>query len=148
MKDTRAPEDGAIETHRGVVYPWQIDQIGHMNVQFYTARFDEATWHLCATLGITPGFLRENRRGMAAVDQHTKYKRELHSGALIRICSEVLDIREKTLRIMHRMYDVESGAEAASSELLAVFIDSEARRSVPFPAEIAGRARRAIRPRG
>ena len=33
-----------IETQRGVVYPWVIDHVGHMNVQFYTARFDEASW--------------------------------------------------------------------------------------------------------
>ena len=25
----------ALETYRGVVYPWQLDHIGHMNVQFY-----------------------------------------------------------------------------------------------------------------
>ncbi len=31
-----------IETYRGVVYPWQMDQMDHMNVQFYTARFDQA----------------------------------------------------------------------------------------------------------
>ena len=31
------------ETFRGVVYPWHLDHMGHMNVQFYTARFDEAT---------------------------------------------------------------------------------------------------------
>ena len=36
----------AIETYRGVVYPWQMDHMGHMNVRFYSARFDEATWRL------------------------------------------------------------------------------------------------------
>lgn len=32
-----------IKSCRGFVYPWQMDHVGHMNVQFYTARFDEAT---------------------------------------------------------------------------------------------------------
>lgn len=72
---------GVLETHRGVVYPWQIDQIGHMNVQFYTARFDEATWHFLAAIGITPAYLKGNGRGMGAVDQHTRYKQELHAQA-------------------------------------------------------------------
>jgi acyl-CoA thioester hydrolase len=136
-----------METCRGVVYPWQMDQIGHMNVQFYTARFDEATWHLFAWLGITPTFLKENRRGMAAVDQHTQYKRELQSGALIRITSEVLEIREKSVRFRHCMYNVETGEEAASSELVAVYIDTGARRSVALPTEIVQRARQKISPR-
>ena len=83
MKRTPA----ALETYRGVVYPWHIDQIGHMNVQFYTARFDEATWHFLAAIGITPAYLKANARGMAAVDQHTRYKQELHAGALIRVTS-------------------------------------------------------------
>jgi hypothetical protein len=55
----------AIETYRGVVYPWQMDHMDHMNVQFYTARFDEATWHLFAALGMSTSYFKENRRGMA-----------------------------------------------------------------------------------
>ncbi|MBI5909808.1 MAG: acyl-CoA thioesterase [Betaproteobacteria bacterium] len=99
-----------IETYRGVVYPWQIDHMDHMNVQFYTACFDAATWHLFAALGMTPGYLKQNRRGMAAVEQRTLYKRELHAGALIRITSELLEMKPKTMRFMHRMYDERRGS--------------------------------------
>ena len=42
----------AIETYRGFVYPSAIDHIGHMTVQSYTARFDEATWQFLAQLGL------------------------------------------------------------------------------------------------
>jgi len=137
MKQT--PE--ALETYRGVVYPWHIDQIGHMNVQFYTARFDEATWHFFAAIGITPGYLKANGRGMAAVDQHTRYKRELYSGALIRITSELLEIKSKTIRFRHHMYDAETGEEVAVTDLVGVHMDTAARRSVPLPADIIERAR-------
>ena len=130
----------ALETYRGVVYPWQLDHIGHMNVQFYTARFDEATWHFFASIGITPTYLKTNGRGMAAVDQHTRYLRELHAGALIRITSELLEMRPKTGRFKHRMYDAETGEEVAVTELVGAHIDSEARRAVPFPPEILERA--------
>ena len=43
-----------IETYRGVVYPIHLDHMGHMNVQWYTSKFDEATWHLCSALGMSP----------------------------------------------------------------------------------------------
>lgn len=43
-----------IPTYRGFAYPWQVDHVGHMNVQFYTARFDEASWQFLAALGLTP----------------------------------------------------------------------------------------------
>ena len=51
---------GALETYRGVVYPWHIDQIGQMNVQFYTARFDEATWHTATrrSVPLSPDILK------------------------------------------------------------------------------------------
>lgn len=128
-----------IETYRGVVYPWQMDHMDHMNVQFYTARFDEATWHLFAALGMTTGYFKANRRGMAALEQHTLYKRELHAGALIRISSELLEMKPKTIRFLHRLYDTENGLEAATSELVGAHIDTEARKAVPFPQDIVQR---------
>ena len=36
----------SVETYRGFVYPWVIDHVGHMNVQSFTAKFDEANWNL------------------------------------------------------------------------------------------------------
>jgi acyl-CoA thioester hydrolase len=128
-----------IETYRGVVYPWQMDHMDHMNVQFYAARFDEATWHLFAALGMTTSYFKANRRGMAALEQRTLYKRELHAGALIRITSELLEMKPKTIRFLHRMYDTESGEEVATTELVGAHIDTDARKAVPFAEEIVKR---------
>lgn len=129
----------AFETYRGVVYPWQLDHMNHMNVQFYTARFDEATWHLFAALGMNTDYFKANRRGMAALEQRTLYKKELHAGALIRISSELLEMKPKTIRFLHRMYETGSGEEVATSELVGAHIDTDARKSVPFPAEVVKR---------
>ncbi len=128
-----------IETYRGVVYPWQMDHMDHMNVQFYTARFDEATWHLFAALGMTTSYFKTNRRGMAALEQHTLYKRELHAGALIRISSELLEMKPKTIRFVHRMYDTERTEEVATSEFVGAHIDTDARKAVPFPDDVVDR---------
>ena len=67
-------------TYRGTVYPWQCDHIGHMNVMWYVGKFDEATWNLFAEVGMTPTYLRNEGRGMAAVQQNITYKRELLAG--------------------------------------------------------------------
>ena len=128
-----------IETYRGVVYPWQMDHMDHMNVQFYTARFDEATWHLFAALGLTTNYFKANRRGMAALEQRTLYKRELHAGALIRISSELLEMKPKTIRFLHRMHDTESEEEVATTELVGAHIDTGARKAVAFPDDIVTR---------
>ena len=65
------PTYKTLETYRGVAYPWSIDQMGHMNVASYTARFDEETWHFLAHLGLTPSFLKANNRGAVGCGSRT-----------------------------------------------------------------------------
>lgn len=132
---------GLIETYRGAVYPWHCDHMGHMNVMWYVGKFDEGTWNLIAGLGLTAAWLRDNHRGMAAVDQRIAYQRELRAGETVVIRSGVLEVRPKVLRFAHRMFNAETGELAAVTQLVGAFIDTEARRALPFPAEIADKAR-------
>src|SRR3954471_15665385 len=97
-----------IETYRGVVYPWSIDHVGHMNVQSYAARFDEASWQFLGKLGLTPSFMKKNERAAVAAEQRVHYLRELTAGSLLHITSTLLEIGEKSIRVIHRMYDSEN----------------------------------------
>jgi acyl-CoA thioester hydrolase len=56
--------------YRGTVYPWQCDQVGHMNIMWSVGKFGEAAWNLLARLGLTPSYLRQPGRVMAAVQQN------------------------------------------------------------------------------
>jgi acyl-CoA thioester hydrolase len=100
----------------------------------FVASVEEADF--LAAIGITPAYLKANARGMAAVDQHTRYKEELHAGALIRVTSELLEIKPKTVRFRHRMYNAETGVEVAVLDMVGVHLDTTTRRSVPLPADI------------
>jgi acyl-CoA thioester hydrolase len=116
--------------------------MGHMNVMWCTARFDEATWHLFHAIGITPSYMRENLRGMVGVQQDTTYKQELFAGDLITIRSRVLEVREKVIRFYHEMRNEETQAVAATTTLTAVHLNRKTRKSCPFPKEILERGRR------
>lgn len=131
-------------TYRGTVYPWECDHMGHMNVRFYVAKFDEATWQLFALLGITPSYMREQNRGMAAVEQNITYQRELRPGDIITIRSGFLEIREKVFRLLHEMRNEETGEIAATTVLTGVHMDTLERRACPFPGEIIERGRRMV----
>ena len=122
-----------VETYRGVVYPNQLDHMGHMNVQWYTSKFDEATWHFFSMLGLTNSYIRENECGMAALEQKTEYKAEVMPGDLLVVKSEVLEVANKTIRFKHYMYDTEQDTLAATSELLAVHLDRSERRGIVLP---------------
>ncbi len=131
-------------TYRGTVYPWECDHMGHMNVRFYVAKFDEATWQLFARLGVTPTYMREQQRGMAAVEQNITYKRELRPGDIITIRSGFLEMREKVFRLVHEMRNDETGEIAATTVLTGVHMDTLERRACPFPEEIVERGRRML----
>ncbi len=130
-----------IQTYRGTVYPWQCDHVGHMNVMWYVGKFDEATWNLFAEAGITPTYLRADARGMAAVQQNITYKRELYAGDVVLIRSAVLEAREKVVRFQHEMINLENSEVAALTEITAVHMDTERRKSCPFPAAVLQRLR-------
>ena len=125
-----------IETYRGVVYPDQIDHMGHMNVRWYTAKFDEATWHLFSAVGITNRYIQDNQKGVAALEQHTKYKAEVVAGDLLVIKSKILEVTDKTLRFFHVMYNAETEKEVATSEFLGIHLDRLKRKSCVFPQNI------------
>ena len=131
-------------TYRGIVYPWQCDHIGHLNVMWYAGKFDEATWHLLATIGITPSYLRQQQRGMAAVQQHINYKRELRAGDIVTIRSGILEVKDKVIRFFHEMHNEETGEIAAVTILTGIHMNTQARVSCPFPEEILARGREMI----
>lgn len=128
-------------TYRGVVYPWHCDHVGHMNVMWYTGKFDEASWHLFAHIGITPSYLRLNDRGMVAVRQVIEYKLELVAGDLVFVRSRMLAVGRSSLRFESEMVNAETREVAAVSELTGVHLDRTARTSRDLPLEIADRAR-------
>jgi len=130
-----------INTYRGTVYPWHCDHLGHMNVMHYVGKFDEATWQLFNEVGLTPSYLRDNNRGVAAVEQKISYQRELLPGDVIAIYSGVLEIKEKVIRYYHEIRNLETGEVAAKTSLTAVHIDTQSRRASPFPDKIIRQAK-------
>jgi acyl-CoA thioester hydrolase len=131
-------------TYKGCVYPWQCDQIGHMNIMWYVGKFDEANWNFFARIGLTPSYLRESGRGMAAVQQNISYKRELLAGDIVEISSTLLEVRDKSIRFVHEMRNAETGEISAICEITGVHMDRQARKSAPFAAAIREAALRRL----
>jgi len=123
-------------TYKGTVYPWHCDEMGHMNVMWYVGKFDEATWQLFAAVGLTAAWLRTNDRGMAAVEQHLRYLRELMPGDVVSVRTRVLAVTDKSLRFEHAMRHDVSGDAVATCELTALHLDTVARKAVAFSAGV------------
>jgi acyl-CoA thioester hydrolase len=117
-----------------------------MNVMWYVGKFDEATWRLFGTLGLTGTYLHETGSGLAAVQQNLTYKKELLAGSMVDVVSRVISIREKVIVFVHEMREAESGEIAAICEVTAVYMDRRVRKAVPFPDRIVETVRSMVEP--
>ncbi|MDP6567818.1 MAG: thioesterase family protein [Alphaproteobacteria bacterium] len=123
-----------METYRGAVLGGEYDAESHMNTAIYVSRFDQATWFLLSSVGITPALMRQRGRRIAMVRQAAQYLRELRGGQLLTVESGFVAVGRKHLRFQHRMFDVESRALVASSDCTAVQASLKTGRSVVMPA--------------
>ena len=137
-----------IVTYRGTVYPWHCDHMGHMNVMWYVGKFDEATWQLFTSIGLSPRRLRNEGIGLVAVEQRLEYKRELIAGDLLTIRSSVEEVREKALVLLHEMTNDETQQVAARTTITGVCIDMTTRKARPLPEDIRERVANSLPERG
>ena len=126
-------------THRGTIYPWQCDHIGHVNVMWYAGKFDEGSWQLLSRIGLTQSRLRKEGAAMAAVEQRTVYKRELHAGDAVSVRSSVLQLGEKSIHFFHEMRNDETGEVAATSIIVGVYMNAATRKAQPWPPDVRER---------
>jgi acyl-CoA thioester hydrolase len=131
----------SFETARGTVHAWQCDHMGHANLRAYGEFFEQALWHVFHRIGITPSVLRGDAIRMAGVQQSINYKRELLPGDLVLVKSQLIEFRERSLKMRHEMQHVETGEVCATCELTAVCIDAKTRKPRQFPPEISSKAK-------
>ncbi len=134
------PDPGTI-THRGGLYPRDLDHMGHVNVVAYMEHFDQATWSFFADVGITPEWIRTAGYALSAVRYDIQFKKELLAGDVVTVRSRFTRIGNSSVSYVHEMSNGATGALAATAEVTSVLIDRENRRSVPFPTELAARVR-------
>jgi acyl-CoA thioester hydrolase len=130
-----------IQTFKGVIDAREYDPNAHMNTQAYVTRFDQATWFLLATIGLTPRTVRERRRRVAVLHQSFNFLQELKGSELIVIQSGFVAVGGKHLRFQHRMIDTESEKLLAACACTAVEASLETERAVGMEPKIRERAK-------
>ncbi|MDP1691929.1 MAG: thioesterase family protein [Burkholderiaceae bacterium] len=133
-----------VETYLGRVSPLECDHLGHMNVQFYVARVSDAAWHVMASIGITPAYIRQHRKAPAAVKQEIAYLKEVLAGDLLQMHSGLLEASERKLTFFHRLRKLEDDQVVMTSKVFTVNMDLDARRSAPLDAAVLARARASL----
>tara|TARA_R110002167_G_scaffold102074_2_gene265201 strand:- start:592 stop:1164 length:573 start_codon:yes stop_codon:yes gene_type:complete len=134
----RVPAAG-LTIHREAVRPEWIDYNGHMNVAYYVLAFDHATDRFLDLLDAGAGYVSRTRHSWFVLETHVTYRQEVVEGDPLRFTLHLVDFDDKRAHYFFEMHHAEEGYLAATSEQVGLHVDLEARRSAPFPAEIAAR---------
>ncbi|MGE5202053.1 MAG: acyl-CoA thioesterase [Acidobacteriota bacterium] len=131
---------GWVETFKGAVLASEYDAEAYMNSPIYVSRFDQATWFLMHSIGVTPAGMKRKKLRVAIVRENYQFLRELRGGELVTIRSGIVAVGKKYLRFLHRMLDGVSGKMVASCDCTAVIASVATGKSTPLPRPIARRA--------
>ncbi|MCI0576031.1 MAG: thioesterase family protein [Chloroflexi bacterium] len=123
-------------TYRATVPESYLDQMGHMNVMWYTHLFDQGTWGFFDLLGMNQAYFDAYQAGGFALEQHTRYLAEIRLGNSVAVYTRALGRSAKRIHFMHFMLLEHSGVLAATTELMGMHMDMAARRSSPMPEQI------------
>lgn len=124
-------------TFLGVAHPWMCDAMGHMNVRYYMAMFDDASFQL---LGRLTGVEKDKSLGWADVRHEIEYKHETAAGTLVTIRSHVTRIGRTSVTYRHILTGSLEGELHAEATTTSVRFDLTARKAIELDATLRSRA--------
>lgn len=101
------------EIWRGGVTPWQCDEMGHMNVQFYLAIASQGLAGLAAMLGMPHAFTVGASSTLMLREHHVRFLKEARPGAGLVMTGGLLDIAETEATLLQLLFHV-TGEPAAA----------------------------------
>ncbi|RLQ20648.1 thioesterase [Seongchinamella sediminis] len=122
--------------HRDAVRPEWIDYNGHMSEAYHVLVFGYATDALLDAIGIDETFRQQQQCSVYTLEAHIRYLAEVPVGVPLQVVTVVTDSDHKRLHVNHVMLRSDSGAVVASTELMLMYVDTEAGSSADFPAAI------------
>ncbi len=125
------------KTHTEIIPERYRDEMGHMNVTWYTHLFSEAMGGIMTHLGLSLKYIEEEQVGGVALEAHIHYLSEVHIGDTVSVYTRVLDRSEKRMHLLHIMYNERTQQIASLFEGIMACFDLRIRRMAPIPASIA-----------
>jgi acyl-CoA thioester hydrolase len=121
------------------IEPQWIDYNGHLNMAYYNVLFDRAIDELWLELGIGPGYMKARHGTTFTAECHVRYLREIHQDDAVRIAILLVAADAKRLHTFQELRHAGDGWLSATSENISLHVDILARKTAPFPPDIAAR---------
>ena len=114
-----------------------LDEMGHMNVMWYTHLFSQAMGGAFELIGLNWDELAKTQNGTFALEAHVRYLAEVHVGHNVSVHSRVVGRSERRFYLMHFMINEDRDNVAATFENLGTFVDLKVRRTAAIPQPIS-----------
>jgi acyl-CoA thioester hydrolase len=118
------------------VMPEWIDYNGHMNLAYYVFVFEIATNAVYETWGVGERYLKKSGCSVFTLGIDVDFLSEIFENDDITITTQLLDWDHKRVHYYHRMFQAKTNKLAAINECLAMNVQLEERRGVPFPNDV------------
>ncbi len=130
-----------ITVHKNIAHPWQCDIMGHMTTRFYTAMFDDASYHfLHHVFGWNSARSPDGRLGWVDVRHVIDYEAEVNAGDLLEVRAELVKVGGKSMTVAYEMINLGSSEVAARLESVIVLFDLDGRSAVTIPDDLRATA--------
>lgn len=140
MKPPVIPLDKIIvlpEVYRFTVPDDYRDAMGHMNMRWYLAIFDEAGIPLFDTFGLTLEYYARHQTGGFDLEHHIHYLNEVRIGDTLSLRARLIGRSNKRLHYLLFMVNETRGLLSSIFECVNSYADLSVRRTAPYPPEIA-----------
>jgi len=123
-------------TYNATVSSAEIDEMDHMNVEYYAKFFNLATLNFLELFDFGNEYRRSDEFGGFVLEHHIKYLAEVRLHDKFSIYSRAIENNHKLIHFIHFMVRDRDQKISATCENLNVHIDRKNRKSSPFPENI------------
>ncbi len=123
------------------IEPQWIDYNGHLNMAYYNVLFDRGIDEMWLELGIGPDYKKSRNGSTFTAEAHVRYLREVHLGDPVQVSVYLIEADDKRIHTFEELRHATEGWLSATSENMTLHMDMNARKTAPFPPDIAARIR-------
>jgi len=137
---------GAQRIGGALVTPDQCDAFGRLRGEHFVGRISDSVPNLLSQWRHAAASETGASPAGAVVEARIVFRRFPRAGDLIEVHSGIVEVGEKTLRLVHWLVDPESGLGWASMEAVALTFDTATRKALAPSAEARARVQKLIVP--
>jgi acyl-CoA thioester hydrolase len=130
---------GYFEIYRGLANRWECDIMGHLNVQFYSAKVWDGLAHLRAAMGLPPAAMAEFGIDIEVRRSLNRYRRELHAGDALVVEAAILGVDETSFDIVTDIVACDRDELSAGFDMTFQCIDPASGDAVSWPPPVLER---------